>query len=70
MTEEQIQFLKDNNIPYSPSLFISKDSNFRKYCAYLRLAAFRCFGWEDSEYVEETFGKKSLKYYEERTQKL
>lgn len=53
MTEEQIQYLKDNDIPYVPSLFKYCNYNFRKYLAILKLCAYRAFKWEDSEFLEE-----------------
>ena len=62
MTEEQIQYLKDNNIAYSPSLFKymqwkypdqPAESHFKRYLSYLRLRAYRNYGWVDSEHLEE-----------------
>lgn len=56
MTEEQIQFLKDNDIPYCPTAFrVICQNKFRKYLKYMQLCAYRNFGWEDSELLEETF---------------
>jgi hypothetical protein len=53
LTEEQIQYLKDNNIAYSPSIFKYCKCSFPKYLGIMRLAAYRVFGWEDSAFVEE-----------------
>ena len=55
MNNEQIAYLKQNNIPYSPSLFKYAKSNFKKYCAILRLAAYKNMGWEDSDRIEEIY---------------
>ena len=62
MTKDQIQYLKINNMPYSSSLFFILHSNFKKYCATMKLPAYRDFGWEDSERLEENFAnlKRSL----------
>lgn len=57
MNDEQIAYLKQNDIPYSPSLFIYAKSNFKKYCAILRLAAYKKMGWEDSDLIEEIYSK-------------
>lgn len=57
MTEEQIAYLKENDIPYSESLFIYAGRNFKKYLKILNLAAYRSFGWEDSKKFEETYSK-------------
>lgn len=59
MTEEQIQYLKENDIPYSPSIFkycqfkYSSEISFIKYCSYMKLPAYRVFKWKDSAFVEE-----------------
>lgn len=52
MTQEQIQYLKDNDIPYSPSIFKYCKNSFAKYLGYMKLAAYRPFKWADSEFVE------------------
>lgn len=57
MSEEQIAYLKENDIPYSESLFIYADRNFKKYLKILNLAAHRSFGWEDSKKFEEIYSK-------------
>ena len=57
MNDEQIAYLKQNDIPYSPSLFIYAKSNFKKYCAILRLAAYKKMGWEDSDLIEEIYSR-------------
>lgn len=62
MTEEQIAYLREHDIPYSPSIFKwmqwryperSNESHFKRYLSYLRLRAYRDFTWEDSERLEE-----------------
>lgn len=57
MSNEQIAYLKQNDIPYSESLFIYANRNFKKYCAILRLAAYRKMGWNDSDAIEEIYSK-------------
>lgn len=57
MTEEQIAYLKEHDIPYSESLFICANRNFKKYLNILNLAAHRPFGWADSEKFEEVYKK-------------
>lgn len=57
MNEEQIAYLKQNNIPYSPSLFIYAKQNFKKYCAILKLASYKAMGWEDSELIEKIYSR-------------
>ena len=57
MNNIQIAYLKQNDIPYSPSLFQYTKGNFKKYCAILKLAAYRKMGWEDSEQIENIYNK-------------
>lgn len=53
MTNEQIQYLKDNDIPYSPSLFKYCKYSFPRYLGHMKLTAYRVFGWKDSDFIEE-----------------
>lgn len=55
MTSEQINFLFENNLPYSESLFIHVNKSFKRYQAILRLAAYKHFTWRDSDIIEETY---------------
>lgn len=55
MTEEQIQELKNQNLPYCPSVFNHYHGQFKRYCAYMRLHDLRPYGWEDSESLEKFF---------------
>lgn len=55
MTREQINFLFGNNLPYSESLFIHVNQNFKKYQAILKLAAYKHLTWADSDIIEETY---------------
>lgn len=55
MTHEQINFLFENNLPYSESLFIHVNKNFKRYQAILKLAAYKDFTWRDSDIIEETY---------------
>jgi hypothetical protein len=57
MNDKQITYLKKNDIPYSPSLFQYAKGNFKKYCAILKLAAYRKMKWEDSEKIENIYNK-------------
>jgi len=55
MTHEQINFLFENNLPYSESLFIHVNKSFKRYQAILRLAAYKHLTWKDSDIIEETY---------------
>lgn len=55
MTEEQIQELKNQNLPYCPSVFNYYRGQFKKYCAYMRLPGLKMYAWEDSESLEKSF---------------
>ena len=55
MTHEQINFLFENNLPYSESLFIHVNQNFKRYQAILKLAAYKQLTWKDSDIIEETY---------------
>ena len=44
MTDEQMFELREEDLPYCPSAFISCKGNFKKYKAYIKLRAFRAFG--------------------------
>lgn len=57
MTEEQIQELKELDLPYCPSAFQYVKGNFGKYKAYMKLRAFRVFGFAGSEWLEEAQGE-------------
>ena len=62
MTEEQIQELKSLNLPYCPSAFQYLKGNFRKYKSYMKLAAFRAFGFAGSEDLEFGMGEHWRKH--------
>ena len=58
ITSEQLKILKDKNIPfikteyeYIKNVFPEKDNDyiFKKYCAIMKLPAFRYFTFDDSE---------------------
>lgn len=57
ITEEQLQELKDLDLPYAPSIFNYFKGNFVKYKARMKLAAYRAFGWEGSQLLEEKQGE-------------
>ena len=56
MTEEQINYLKINNKPYSPYLFQYLEGDFKKYLSVLQLAAYRKLTWKDGNRVDSIFG--------------
>lgn len=62
MTEEQIQELKELDLPYCPSAFNYVGGNFRKYKAYMKLAAFRTFRFAGSADLEAGMGKHWRRY--------
>lgn len=55
MTEEQIQELKNLDLPYCPSVFSNYQGHFKQYCAYMRLHDLRSYKWADSEQLEKYF---------------
>lgn len=55
MTEEQIQELKNLDLPYCPSVFQHYQGHFKKYCAYMRLPDNRNYHFADSEELEKFF---------------
>ena len=57
ITEEQLQELKKLDLPYAPSIFDYFKGNFIKYKARMRLPAYRAFGWEGSQLLEEIQGE-------------
>lgn len=61
MTEEQIAMLKAMDLPYCPSAFIYCKENFNKYLGYIKLRAFRVFGWEGSALLEANQSENWLK---------
>jgi hypothetical protein len=62
MTEEQIQELKNLDLPYCPSAFDYVGGKFGKYKAYIKLAAFRVFGFARSAELETSMSKYWRKY--------
>ena len=57
MTEIEKKYLKDNDIPYVPSVYEHYNGNFKKYLAYFRLAAYRNFTWTDSNELQMNLNK-------------
>lgn len=57
MTEVEKKYLEDNDIPYVPSVYEHYEGNFKKYLAYFRLAAYRNFGWKDSNHIQMMLNK-------------
>lgn len=62
MTEEQIQELKNLDLPYCPSAFNYVKGKFGKYRAYMKLAPFRAFHFAGSEDLERAMGPHWRKY--------
>ena len=55
MTPEQIEELRQLDLPFCPSAFqYYVKGNFGKYKAYMKLAAFRVFGYDGSNDLEES----------------
>ena len=49
---EEIENLKENDIPCCPNLYIRMGAkSFKNYCAKMKLAAFKNFKYEDSEFL-------------------
>lgn len=57
MTEEQIQELKELDLPYCPSVFDHYHGRFKQYCSYMRLHDNRNYHFSDSEWLEKAFQK-------------
>ena len=62
MTDEQIQELKELDLPYCPSAFDYVDGKFGKYKAYINLLAFRVFRFAGSADLEARMGEIWRKY--------
>ena len=56
MTEEQIQELKELDLPYCPSSFEYVGGHFKKYKAYMSLLSFRSLGFDGSANLEADLG--------------
>ena len=49
---EEVEYLKENDIPCSPNLYIKIGAkSFKNYCAKMKLMAFRKLKYEDSEFL-------------------
>lgn len=57
MTSEQIEELRQLDLPFCPSAFQYVKGNFGKYKAYMKLASFRAFGYDGSDDLEEAVGE-------------
>ena len=70
MTAEQMLELQEENLPYCPSAFIYCKGNFKKYKAYIKLRAFRAFGWDGSADLELGMGEiwREMYDYSKRNQ--
>lgn len=64
MSFEQLSELKEENLPYCPSAFLYCKGNFKKYKAYIKLRAFRAFGWDGSADLELGMGETWRKLYD------
>lgn len=61
MTLDQIKELQQLDLPLCPSAFQFVKGNFRKYKAYMKLPAFRIFGYGGSDDLEDRMGDIWLK---------
>lgn len=66
ITNEQLKILKDKNIPFIKAEYEyiknkfpekSEDYIFKKYCAIMRLPAFKYFTFDDSKELNENRAK-------------
>lgn len=49
---EEIEYLKEKDIPCCPNLYIRMGAkSFKNYCAKMKLAAFKNFKYKDSEFL-------------------
>jgi len=64
MSREQLSELKEEDLPYCPSAFLYCEGNFKRYKAYIKLRAFRVFGWNGSADLELGMGETWRKMYD------
>ena len=64
MSREQLSELKEEDLPYCPSAFLYGKGNFKRYKAYIKLRAFRVFGWNGSADLELGMGETWRKMYD------
>lgn len=64
MSYKQLSELKEENLPYCPSAFLYCKGNFKKYKAYIKLRAFRGFGWDGSADLELGMGETWRRLYD------
>lgn len=57
ITLEQLEEIKRLDLPWCPSAFQYAKGNFRKYKAYMKLPAFRVFGYGGSDDLEDRMGE-------------
>ena len=51
-SKEQIDYLKENDIPCCPNLYIGSGvKSFKQYCSLMKLASYKNFKYEDSEFL-------------------
>ena len=49
---EEVEYLKENDIPCCPNLYIQhRAKSFKQYCSIMKLAAYRNFKYEDSDFL-------------------
>lgn len=64
MSREQLSELKEEDLPYCPSAFLYCKGNFKRYKGYIKLRAFRVFGWNGSVDLELGMGETWRKMYD------
>lgn len=66
ITDKQLKILKDKNIPFIKTEYEyienelsekNEDYIFKKYCAIMKLPAFRYFTFDDSKELNENWAK-------------
>ena len=57
ITLEQLEELKQLDLPWCPSAFKYVEGNFKKYKAYMKLRTFRGFGYGGSDDLEDFMGE-------------
>lgn len=51
-SKEQIEYLKENDIPCCPNLYIQhRAKSFKQYCSIMKLPAYKKFKYKDSEFL-------------------
>ena len=61
-SKEQIEYLKENDIPCCPNLYIQhRAKSFKQYCSIMKLASYRDFKYKDSKELDDSYKKERRK---------